>query len=93
MDGFVVKLLRHILRRIFLRFLRTLVTTDRDLFSTHGHFDSAIVDCPITDRTFARVHEFVSLVNEFENRRRQTTTIGDLRLPDSCLFRPEVTDL
>ena len=51
----------RVLRWIFLRLLHTLITTNRDLFSCHGHFDSTVVDCPITDRTFARVHEFVSL--------------------------------
>ena len=53
--------LSSVLCRVFLRFLHALVTTNRDLFAGHGYFDPTIIDRPITDRTFARVHEFVSL--------------------------------
>ena len=56
----VVELLQSVLLRIFLRFLRTLVTANRDLFSSDGHFDSAVVDRPITNRTLARVHYLLS---------------------------------
>ena len=44
--------------RLGLRLLHTLITTNRDLFPCHGHLDSAIIDRPITDRTFARVHVY-----------------------------------
>ena len=54
--------LRGVLRRVFLRFFHAFITTNRDLFTGHGYFDPTIIDRPITDRTFARVHEFVSLV-------------------------------
>ena len=54
-------MLSGVLCRVFLRFFHALITTNRDLFSGHGYFDPTIIDRPITDRTFARVHEFVSL--------------------------------
>jgi hypothetical protein len=54
--------LGSVLRRIFLRFLHTLITTNCNLFSSHGDFDSAIIDRPITDRTFARVHDLSPLL-------------------------------
>jgi hypothetical protein len=65
-DADQIRVIRVYLRRIFLLpfllgLLRALITTNRDLFPGHGHLDPAIVDRPITDRTFARVHEFVSL--------------------------------
>lgn len=50
-----------VLRRVFLRFFHAFITTNRDFLAGHGYFDPTIIDRPITDRTFARVHEFVSL--------------------------------
>ena len=62
--------LRGVLRRVFLRFFHAFITTNRDLFTGHGYFDPTIIDRPITDRTFARVHEFVSLEIIFTNGDR-----------------------
>jgi hypothetical protein len=70
-----IDLRRRVLRGILFDFLRALITTNRDLFAGHGYFDAAIVDCPITDRTFARVHEFVSLAKMiFTNGNRLPAT-------------------
>jgi hypothetical protein len=52
----------RVLCGICLRLFHTFITTNGDFFTGHGYFDPAIIDRPITDRTFARVHEFVSLV-------------------------------
>jgi len=55
-EGLAPALLSCVLRGVLFDLLRALITTNRDLFAGHSHFDAAIVDRPITDRTFARVH-------------------------------------
>jgi hypothetical protein len=60
----------QVLRGICLCFLHAFITTNRDLFTGHGYFDPTIIDRPITDRTLARIHEFVSLEIIFTNGDR-----------------------
>ncbi len=63
----------RVLCGICLRLLHAFITTNRDLFAGHGYFDPTIIYRPITDRTFARVHDFVSLEIIFTNGDRLPT--------------------